>query len=176
MDLAHDALVRSQRAHCALVALSFHRERNSFNADGELIPWAPTRRRIGDLLEALAAYAILTQDFAQPCWLDDRVSGQIVSVKNGLLDIDSRQLFPHTPAYFCTVSVLFAYDPAAPKPRRFLHFLDQLWPQETEAVDAYGEWCGYVISGRTNLQKMLLMIGPTRGGKGVLARLLTQLV
>jgi putative DNA primase/helicase len=140
------------------------------------LPWAPTRRRIGDLLEALAAVTILPQDFAQPCWLDDRTSGQIVAVENGLLDIDSRRLYPHTPLYFSTVSVPFAYDPNAPEPRRFLDFLDELWPQETEAVDALAEWFGYVISGRTNLQKMLLTIGPTRGGKGVLARVLTQLV
>jgi putative DNA primase/helicase len=72
--------------------------------------------------------------------------------------------------------VPFAYDPAAPKPSRFLEFLDELWPQETQAVDALQEWFGYVISGRVNLQKMLLMIGPTRGGKGVLARILTALI
>jgi putative DNA primase/helicase len=97
-------------------------------------------------------------------------------VKNGLLDIDSRRLHPHTPLYFSTVSVPFDYDPAAPEPKRFLAFLDELWPQETEAVDVLAEWFGYVISGRTNLQKMMLMIGPTRGGKGVLARLLTALI
>jgi putative DNA primase/helicase len=72
--------------------------------------------------------------------------------------------------------VPFAYDAAAPEPQHFLNFLNELWPQETEAVDALAEWFGYVISGRTNLQKMLLMVGPTRGGKGVLARVLTELV
>jgi putative DNA primase/helicase len=143
---------------------------------GNPVPWAPTRRRIGDLLEALAAICILPQEFAQPCWLDGRASGQIVAVENGLLDIDSRLLYPHTPLYFSTVSVPFAYDPGAPKPQRFLDFLDELWPQEPEAVDALAEWCGYVISGRTNLQKMLLMVGPTRGGKGVIARILTALI
>jgi putative DNA primase/helicase len=82
--------------------------------------------------------------------------------------------------------VPFAYDPAAPKPQRFFAFLDALWPNERDAdglpvkappaVHCLAEWYGYVISGRTNLQKMLFMIGPTRGGKGVLARLLTALV
>src|SRR5262249_50597803 len=74
------------------------------------------------------------------------------------------------------VSVPFDYDPQAPKPQRWLDFLDELWPQEPEATDALAEWCGYVVSGRTNLQKMLLMIGPTRGGKGVIARILTALI
>jgi putative DNA primase/helicase len=146
------------------------------DAKGNPTPWAPTRRKIGDLLEALAAIAILPEDFAQPRWLDSRCTGQIVAVANGLLDIDRRQLYPHTPLYFSTVSVPFAFDATTPQPQHFLEFLNELWPQEPEAVDALGEWFGYVISGRTNLQKMLFMVGPTRGGKGVLARLLTRLL
>lgn len=159
-------------------SLLYHYTENAIYRDpeGELKPWAPTRHKVGNLLEALAAICILPQDFAPPCWLDGRASGQIVAAANGLYDLDSRLLYPHTPSYFTTVSVPFAYDPAAPKSQRFLDFLDELWPQETEAVDALQEWFGYVISGRTNLQKMLLMIGPTRGGKGVLARILTALV
>jgi putative DNA primase/helicase len=158
-------------------SLLYHFTENALcrSEDGP-VPWAPTRRKIGDLMEALAAITLLPQDFEQPCFLDGRASGQIVAVKNGLLDIDSRQLYTHTPLYFSTVSVPFPYDPAAPKPQHFLEFLGELWPQETEAVDALAEWFGYVISGRTNLQKMLLMVGPTRGGKGVLARLLTRLI
>jgi putative DNA primase/helicase len=158
-------------------ALLYHFTETKFylGKDGP-VPWSPNRKRIGDLLEALAAIILLPEDFEQPCWLDNRASGQIVSVSNGLLDIDSRVLHPHTPIYFSTVAVPFAYDPAAPTPQRFLDFLAELWPQEPEAIDALAEWYGYVISGRTNLQKMLLMIGPTRGGKGVLARVLTALI
>ena len=44
------------------------------------------------------------------------------------------------------------------------------------AIDALGEWFGYVISGRLDLHKILLMVGPTRGGKGAIARVLGALV
>jgi putative DNA primase/helicase len=54
--------------------------------------------------------------------------------------------------------------------------LDEIWPQEPEAVDVLGEWFGYVVSGRLDLHKILLMVGPTRGGKGVIARVLTALI
>jgi putative DNA primase/helicase len=141
-----------------------------------LLPWAPTCRRIGDLMEALGACTILSDHLLQPCWLDDRLGGPIVAVRNGLLDVNTRELHAHSPFYFCTVSVPFDYDASAPESRRFLNFLDELWPQEPEAIDALGEWFGYVISGRLDLQKILLMVGPTRGGKGVLARILAALV
>jgi putative DNA primase/helicase len=38
------------------------------------------------------------------------------------------------------------------------------------------EWFGYVLSGRTDFQKMLLMQGPTRGGRGTIGRVLTGLL
>jgi putative DNA primase/helicase len=131
-----------------------------------LAPWDPTRKKIGDLLEALSAITLLSDEIEQPCWIDGRSTGTVVAVSNGLLDITSRNLYEHTPLYFNQTSVPFAYDPAAPKPTKFLSFLDELWPDEAAAIDLLGEWFGYVISGRLDLHKILLMVGPTRGGKG----------
>jgi len=146
--------------------------------EGLLVPWAPTRRKVGDLLEALAAICILSDDTDQPCWLDDRSSNVsvIVAMANGLLDVERRQLLAHTPLYFNQVAVPFDYDPDAPSPQRWHNFLDELWPSEPEAIDAVGEWFGYVISGRTDLHKMFFHVGPTRGGKGIIARIESALV
>jgi putative DNA primase/helicase len=135
--------------------------------------WLPNRYKIGDLLEALSAIVILRDDFEQPGWLDGRESGPIVATSNGLLDIASRQLHPHTPLYFSQVSVPFPYEPNAPKPTRWFAFLDELWPEEPTAIDVLGEWFGYVVSGRLDLHKIFMMVGPTRGGKGVIARIET---
>jgi putative DNA primase/helicase len=72
--------------------------------------------------------------------------------------------------------VPFNYLPDAPEPKRWLQFLTQLWPEERAAIDVLAEWFGYIVSGRTDLHKILMMIGPTRGGKGVIARILTALI
>jgi P4 family phage/plasmid primase-like protien len=60
--------------------------------------------------------------------------------------------------------------------QQYAVFLSQLWPQERESIDVLGEWFGYIISGRLDLHKILLMVGPTRGGKGAIARVLTALI
>lgn len=139
-------------------------------------PWAPTRRKIADLLEALSAICILADDISQPNWLDGRTTGTIVAVRNGLLDIERNLLLARTPQFFNQTAVPFDFDVNAAKPTRWLGFLHDLWPEEVAAVDALGEWFGYVVSGRLDLHKILLMVGPTRGGKGVIARVLTSLV
>jgi putative DNA primase/helicase len=158
--------------------LLYHFTENAlYIADKAPVPWAPTRHKISDLIDSLAAICYLSSEFDQPSWLEGcDCNGTIVSVNNGLLDIGQRRLLPHTPRFFNQTAVPFDYDPAAPPPQRWLMFLKQLWPNEPAAIDALGEWFGYVISGRLDLHKILLMVGPTRGGKGVIARILISLI
>jgi putative DNA primase/helicase len=147
-----------------------------YRAGDDVKPWAPTRGKIADLVDALAAVVHLPESIPNPSWLDRRRAGVIVSCANGLLDVATRELVEHTPEFFNQVSVPFEYDPDAPDPIRWLRFLEELWPDDSTARYALAEWFGYVLSGRTDLQKILLMVGPTRGGKGAIARILTELV
>jgi putative DNA primase/helicase len=98
-----------------------------------------------------------------------------VAVSNGLLDLTARALLPHTPRYFNQTAVPFDYDPAA-KAGAWLPFLEQLWPDDASSIEALGEFFGYVISGRLDLHKIMLVVGPTRGGKGTIARLLGKMI
>ena len=72
-----------------------------YNEDGSLKRWLPTRRKIGDLLEALSALVILPDEVEQPCWIDGRdILGPMVALDNGLLDLSTRTLHAHSPLYF----------------------------------------------------------------------------
>jgi putative DNA primase/helicase len=140
-------------------------------------PWAPTRRKISDLLDAQSAVVHLREDVSMPAWLngaDD--DGLIVSTANGLLDVGHRVLLPHTPRFWNGTSVPFNYNPTVGPPLRWLAFLDALWPGDTASQRALQEWFGYVVSGRLDLHKILLLVGPTRAGKGVISRILGAMV
>jgi putative DNA primase/helicase len=139
-------------------------------------PWAPSRRKIGDLAEALGAILHLTAHIEPPTWHDGRTTGPIVSCVNGLLDVSTRRLYEHTPNHFSTISVPFHYDPGAPTPERWQRFLKELWDDDEDSILALQEFFGYVISGRTDLHKILLIVGPTRSGKGTVARVVTALI
>jgi putative DNA primase/helicase len=167
----HDGAVRS-----ILYRFAEHALYN--DAKGKLARWSPNKHKIGDLIDALTGICLLPNEIDQPCWLDaeETEDATIVSVKNGLLDVGRRRLIPHTPRYFNQTSVPFDYDSNAPQPRRWLGFLAELWPDQPAAIDILGEWFGYVVSGRTDLHKILLMVGPTRGGKGAIARILTAMI
>ena len=144
-----------------------------------LEPWAPTRYKTADLIDALRAVTHLSEKIDMPAWLDDRnhpPAGRLVACANGLLDISTRTLLSHDRAFFNRVAVPFPYQADPPAPTRWLTFLDELWPDDPQAIEALAEFMGYVISGRIDLHKILLLIGPTRAGKGVIARVLKALV
>jgi putative DNA primase/helicase len=146
----------------------------------EVHDWAPTKQKIGNLLDAMGAITLLPTDTDAPAWIDDQGDtrqdhGPIVACENGLLRIRDRALLPHGPGFFNLVSVPFAYDPDATAPT-WERFLAQIWPDAPDAIAALQEWFGYVLSGRTDQQKILLMVGPSRSGKGTIARVLKMLV
>ncbi len=150
--------------------------------------WQPNRHKVTDALDALTAITHLPETVDTPSWLDNgpdsrrlgepnsRRVGELVSCANGLLHVRTRNLIEHSPSYFNRVTVPFDFDPNAAEPRRWLQFLEELWSDDEDSIAALQEFFGYVLSGRTDLHKILLLIGPTRSGKGTIARILTRLV
>jgi putative DNA primase/helicase len=147
--------------------------------DRELRPFDPTTRKIADLVDALKAYTHVSQQVAAPAWLDGShtiAATELISLENGLLHIPTRTLFDHTPDFYTSWSLPYSYDEKAPKPARWLAFLDELWPDDNETRDALQEWFGYLLSGDTRQQKMLMFIGPRRSGKGTICRVIGGLL
>ena len=80
-----------------------------------------------------------------------------------------------TPAFFNTAASSVAYDPDAAHPTQWQAFLAQIFGEDKQAMDAMQEFFGYCLSTDTAQQKMLLVVGPPRSGKGTMARVLREL-
>jgi putative DNA primase/helicase len=143
------------------------------------VPWLPNRRKVGDVMEALKGCVHLGELIDTPSWVRGphlKPANELVACTNGLLHVGTRELLKLTPAYFNRVSVPFNYDPDAPPPTQWLAFLDALWPNDSDSIKVLQEWFGYVLSGRTDLHKIALMIGPPRSGRGTIARILEAMI
>jgi putative DNA primase/helicase len=144
-----------------------------------LKPWDPTKSKIANVIEALAAVTHLAPTVEPPAWLAGEGlpdAHDLVVTANGILHLPDRQLLPHDPRLFVGHSVPFAYDPDAAEPTRWLAFLADLWDDDPDSITLLQEMFGYALPGDTSLQKILLLVGPTRAGKGVIARVLTHLL
>jgi putative DNA primase/helicase len=136
--------------------------------------WEPTSRKIGDLMEALGALVFLDGSLTAPVWLDGGTEA-VVPFANGLLDLETRTLHPHTPAYFGHHLLPFEYDPKATCPR-WMQFVGELWPDDPDSIEALQEVMGYLLAGATQQQKLFGLVGPKRSGKGTIGRVLTGLL
>jgi putative DNA primase/helicase len=170
------------RSHIYRV-LSNARYEHETNHGIEVLPWNPGKHKIANVIDALAALAHLGADIDPPAWIKFQgihsatpEGPQLISCTNGLLDVPTRTLLQHTPGWFNMVSVPFAYDDDPGEPVEWLDFLESVWGDDQASIMLLQEYIGYLLSGHTHMQKMLLLAGPTRSGKGTIGRLLKHLL
>ena len=139
-------------------------------------PFHPTSTKVSSVLDAVRAEAHLSKHRAAPCWLDESSPAErLLACRNGLLNLDTRSLSPLTPAFFTVNGLDLDYDPQVPAPCEWLAFLDSVWPDDQEAINTLQEIFGYLLTPDTHFQKIFLLIGPKRSGKGTIANVLRHL-
>lgn len=145
----------------------------------QLVSFKPTKAKVDNVVDALGALGNLPASSASPCWIEiasDLDPFDIMPCRNGLLHVPSRRLLSPSPTFFTVNGLEFEFDPDAPSPTHFLRFLKDLWPGDVESQDCLLEWFGYLLTPRTHLQKVLMLVGPKRSGKGTIGRLIRRLI
>jgi putative DNA primase/helicase len=145
----------------------------------EVVAFDPTARKINDIAHALRA--VCYADLPEPqCWIEQRPGDppahEIIAFRNGFLHWPTRRLMPATDRLFVTSALEFDFDPAAAPPTAWLDFLQNLWPEDPESIAALAEMFGYLLTDDTSQQKMFMLVGPPRSGKGTILRVLESLV
>ena len=142
------------------------------------VPFKPTKAKVENVLDALRAETNLPATCVPPCWLGDAYCPdptEMLPCRNGLLHIPTRKLFSATPSFFAFNGVDFDFDKNAKAPGRWLRFLHQLWGTDAESRGTLQELFGYFLTPRTHLQKIGLLVGPKRAGKGTVGRILRRI-
>jgi putative DNA primase/helicase len=83
---------------------------------------------------------------------------------------------PPTPRFFTTASLGYGYRLDAPRPERWLQFLDEILPDDSVSVNLLQEFAGYLLTPDNRHGKILAICGPTRAGKGTFSEVCRHLV
>ena len=148
---------------------------------GDEVPTARkvTQGLVGNVMQALTGQTVLPASTRQPAWLGGTgpfPADEVLAAVNGLIHLPSLKFRPPTPNFFSPNVLDYPFDTTAPHPADWLAFLNQLWPGDRQSVETLQEWFGYCLLPDTCQQKMLLLVGPKRSGKGTIARVLKGLV
>ena len=100
----------------------------------------------------------------------------LLNCKNGVVDLKSGELLPHSPDYGFKYILPYDYDPEA-KCERFEEFMNDIMSDDEELVNLLQEYGGYSIAGgRYKYHKILVLIGEGRNGKGTFMSMLRHIV
>lgn len=99
----------------------------------------------------------------------------LTACQNGILDVHTGQIEPHTPLFFTTSILPYAFDPVAIAPN-WLTFLNDVFEGDHERVALLQEWLGYQLVTDYSHHKAMLLVGAPRSGKGTIGRILNAMV
>lgn len=100
---------------------------------------------------------------------------KLIALDNGLFNLNTKKLIDHTDDYLNINVLPYEYDQDAKCPN-FKAFLNDIYFHDLEQVKLLQEWFGYCLLRDNKYQKFMLIYGPPRSGKGVLARLLKAFI
>jgi P4 family phage/plasmid primase-like protien len=117
-----------------------------------------TNKNVSDKISCLLAIVpklVITNDF-----------GYIANVKNGLLNIYTGELKPHTPDFVSLIQYPVVYDPNAKCPTWDSCVSDWMeGPEKEDKITLLKQFCGYILSSSMFYDRALFMVGDGGNGK-----------
>jgi putative DNA primase/helicase len=99
-----------------------------------------------------------------------------IPVTNGVLEMGTKQLLPHSPDYGFTWQLPRTYSSIETSWESIDRFLDELCINNSQLKDIAIAFCAAILTGRSELQKFLYLFGSGANGKGAFMNLLSMLV
>lgn len=98
-----------------------------------------------------------------------------LNLSNGILDLDTLTMEPHSPAYNLIYQVATPYDPDAKCPK-WLDFLECTLGDDLTKVDVLQEYSGYCLDQNQNIETMMFLLGRGANGKSVFANTIQRVL
>lgn len=150
-----------------------------------------TMTATSNALDQLKAQSILPSDIEPPAWIGEAPTfkgtagawdaSDCLVAKNGIVHLQNlvggdEYFHKATPAFFTTNALDYDFQRDAAPPMAWLAFLNQVWEGDADSIRTLQEWFGYCLTLDTRQQKMILLLGPKRSGKGTIARILAATI
>lgn len=145
----------------------------------------PFNPKKGDVLEVFTAlerkYHVPPGTMSPPSFLPgeynwDAINPRdVISCRNGLLDITTRIRYEPTPQFFTRTALPILYDADA-QPVRWLTFLDEVLGGDAELISLVQQMFGYLLTSDTSKQKVFYLRGVSNSGKSTMMRVLDALI
>ncbi|KKL96141.1 hypothetical protein LCGC14_1847400, partial [marine sediment metagenome] len=150
---------------------------------GEVIvePYRPTRSKVSDIVDALSDWCTIAEE--PPTWLKDLGlpdPTNLIAFKNGLLDVEEYingniKLYDATPALFSHNILPYSFDPDVESPL-WERFLQDIFNADEDSISLLAQWFGYNCVPDMRYEKLMLLTGRPRSGKGTVMNTMASML
>lgn len=148
----------------------------------DILNYEPTKHKLDEIVDALLAFCPITAEEI-PCWLDEEHKTEdpkhILIFPNGYLDIDSYtkwgdsfKLQKSSPHFFSLSCYPYDFNPNATC-AVWEKFLREIFVDDPMKITLLQEWFGYNLIPDNSHEKFMMLLGPTRAGKGTILDVLS---
>lgn len=143
---------------------------------------AQTKTDVDKEIDRLKADSVIDDYYVKsfPHWIGEQNglpdARELIVMENGLLNLKTGKLYPHSADLLTFNALPYSFNPSAPRPERWLQFLDEVFASDTETIYELQKMFGYFITTDTRLQKMFSLTGERRSGKGTIIRIIRCLI
>lgn len=141
-----------------------------------LKPVKPTPSFLNQCVELLRGYGIQDGSKSIPYWLTsgNRAAEHVV-LQNGVMNLETYELQPHTDDLFTIICLPYAYSPKIMCPK-WTRFLNEILMDDERMLMVLQELFGYCLTGSQDAQKIFIFSGEGNNGKSVCAAVLKKLI
>ncbi len=131
------------------------------------VKYPSSKTRINNILDSLNAICPIAGD--APKWLDDTAlePRSLVAFRNGILDINTWNLYELSPKFFSYNALPFEYDPNVDV-TWWEDVVNDILMGDQEKVRLLQQWFGYCMTADTSQEKLMVFVGQPRSGKGTI--------
>lgn len=151
-----------------------------YTSELELVDFESNPTTVNAACQTILSQTYIPGDIETPVWLnqpkDKPPADELLVCKSHSVHLPTLKIIPPTPNLFVTASLDFDFDADADSPTKWLEFLDQIFPGDPDSIHLLQQWFGYLLTQDMRQEKMMLMIGQRRSGKGTVASVLQALV
>lgn len=168
------------------IVYTFFKDAKEVDTSGNFKIFNPKKSTVDQIIDALKALCYQKYHPSNgPSWIDGRISPnprQLIPFRNGLLCLTDwlfnlkTDLIPHTPSFLSGYALPFHFNQQCEEPSEWLNFLNAIWSDDPDSIQLIQEWIGYLLIQDTSIHKILLIVGPTRSGKGTIGRIIRELL
>lgn len=142
------------------------------HADGTVKPYKASRAKVYDILDACNAFCHVDAD--PPAWLcSDKNKpnpARLITFHNGVLDVDKYingeiLLYKPTSDLFTFTVLPYDFDPNK-ESKMWIKFLEEIFSGDQEKIKLLQQWFGYNCVPDMSYEKLMLLTGVPRSGKG----------